>query len=99
MSYDEKVVTSGLVNRKSWKEFRDSQLLWWINRSLQIFGWSIAVEVDADGNYEAYPVRTKFRGFSEEREAEGFALLTEHISRNAECLMKDIGETNGNPNR
>lgn len=64
-----------------------------------MFGWSIVVDVDAEGNCEASPVRTKFRGFSEEREEEGFALLTEHISSNAEDPMKDIGETNGNPNR
>lgn len=27
-----------MVNKKSWKEFRDSGMLWWINMILHTFG-------------------------------------------------------------
>ena len=62
-----------LVERKTWDEFRQAKLLWWINRILHTFGWAVVVEVSAEGKVtEAYPAKVGFRGFSEEAESEGF---------------------------
>jgi hypothetical protein len=36
------------IQKATWKEFRRSGLLWWINRSLHLFGWAIAVEVELE---------------------------------------------------
>ena len=53
-----------MVTQKSWKEFRDSGMLWWINMILHTFGWAITVEIEDDGSISgAYPARVKFRGF------------------------------------
>ena len=79
-----------MLEKKSWEEFRDSGLLWWINRTLHLFGWAIVVEVTDNGNLAAvYPARCKFRGFGEECESEGFKQLTEYLSENAPELLEE----------
>ena len=35
-----------MFDKKSWDEFRKSGMLWFINRSLHIFGWAILCEYD-----------------------------------------------------
>ena len=35
-----------MVNKKSWDEFRNNGLLWWINMILHTFGWAIVTEID-----------------------------------------------------
>ena len=39
-------VDKEMVEKKTWKEFRDAGFLWWINMILHTFGWSICIEVD-----------------------------------------------------
>lgn len=81
------------MNKKTWKEFYDSGLLWWVNRSLHLFGWAIVVEVDKESNViQAYPARVKFRGFDEKTESEGFIKLSEHIKTNADKLLEEAKE-------
>ena len=49
-----------MVEKKTWKEFRDTGFLWWINMILHTFGWSIYIEVDDDGEIiNVYPARVK----------------------------------------
>lgn len=31
------------INRKTWEEFRESGMLWWVNRMLHLLGWAIVV--------------------------------------------------------
>jgi hypothetical protein len=82
-----------MVQRKTWEEFRDSKLLWWINRSLHIFGWAIVVQVEEDGTIsDAYPARVKFRGFDEKNETEGFIGLTQHLKETVDELVKETKE-------
>lgn len=78
-----------MVTRKTWEEFREAGLLWWVNRTLHLFGWAIVVEVDGDRVTDAYPARVRFRGFDEKSEAAGFVALTEHISANAPALCEE----------
>ena len=74
-----------------WEEFRESKLLWWVNRSLHLFGWAIVLDQETDGRISnAYPARVKFRGFSEESEENGFAGLTKHLHNNIEDLSKEV---------
>ena len=50
--------------KKTWKEFQECKLLWWVNRSLHIFGWAIVVEEQEDGTISnCYPARVVYRGF------------------------------------
>jgi hypothetical protein len=70
---------------EAWKTFQATGLLWWINRSLHLFGWTIALDVDLDERgrivrvTNAYPERTKERGFSRESEERGFARLEAYL--------------------
>jgi hypothetical protein len=73
------------MERKSWAEFRDAGLLWWVNRGLHLFGWAIVLD-DTTGTVEVYPARVKWRGFSLETEDEGFQALTAYLKGNAESL-------------
>lgn len=79
------------MNRKTWKEFKDSKMLWWINRIIHTFGWTIVVEIiEGSEIYTAYPARVEFRGFDERTEMEGFDGITQHLKNNIEELE---GET------
>ena len=77
-----------MVERKSWKEFRENGLLWFINSILHMFGWAIIVVIDKDTNEikEVFPARVKFRGFSEECNTEGYAKVTNFLKGNIDEL-------------
>lgn len=76
---------------KTWQEFRESGLLWWVNRSLHLFGWAIVVETDDDVVAEvAYPARVDYRGFPRENEEQGFRRLTWYLLGNVDNLMDDL---------
>ena len=82
-----------MLNRKSWKEFRDSGFLWWINMILHTFGWAIVVMIEDDGSIsDVYPARVKFRGFGEENNTEGFKKVSQYMRDNAETLLKEANE-------
>ena len=82
-----------MIEKKTWKEFQDAKLLWWINRSLHLFGWAIVLQVEEDGSVsDVYPARVKFRGFSEKSEEDGFIGLTEHLKSTIDTLSKECKE-------
>ncbi len=81
-----------MMKRKTWEEFRNSKLLWFVNRSLHIFGWAIVVQMEDDKIIEAYPARVKFRGFDEKSEEEGFIGLSEYMKENSEELLAEAKE-------
>lgn len=79
-----------MVNKKSWNEFRDSGLLWWINMLLHTFGWSIVFNMDDNNNIiEVYPARVKYRGFDEKSNTEGYQRISKFLKENAEQLEKE----------
>jgi len=79
-----------MVEKKTWQEFRESGLFWWINMILHTFGWVIVVEVEDDGSIsDAYPARAKFRGFDEKDNAEGYQKVSKFMKENAEQLEKE----------
>lgn len=84
-----------MVERKTWQEFKSNKLLWWVNRSLHIFGWVIVYRLnDLTGEIiEVYPARTSFRGFTELDETEGFIGLTETIKHSINDLVIEVKET------
>ncbi|MBA4293806.1 hypothetical protein C0431_12660 [bacterium] len=82
-----------MVKKRTWKEFRENGLLWMINTTLHMFGWSIVVEADGDGNIRhAYPARVRFRGFSEKSNTDGYIKVTEHLKENIDELVKESKE-------
>lgn len=73
--------------RKSWTEFRETGLLWFVNSILHMFGWAICVD-----DVAAYPSRVIYRGFSETCNTEGYRKVTKFLSENAEKLLKELEE-------
>lgn len=71
------------IDKRTWAEFKDTKLLWWINRSLHLFGWAIVLEVnDKHEVINAFPAKVNFRGFSQEVETENFITLTNYLKEN-----------------
>lgn len=82
-----------MINQKSWKEFRESGLLWWINTILHTFGWAIVVEIDDKGDIKnAYPSRVKFRGFDEKTNTEGYIKVSEYLNKESGKILKESKE-------
>lgn len=78
-----------MVEKKTWIEFRENRLLWWINTMLHMFGWAIVYEFDDNILKEVYPARVKFRGFSEKINDEGYQKVTDYLKNNIEELSKE----------
>lgn len=82
-----------MVNKKSWKEFRDCGLLWWTNMILHTMGWAITYEFDEEGNIsEVYPARVKFRGFGEKNNTDGYIKVSQFMKENADDLLNEALE-------
>lgn len=81
-----------MVTRKTWEEFRECKMLWFINTILHAFGWAIILEPKEDESFEAYPARVKFRGFSEQINTEGYIGISKYLIENAEELLKEAKE-------
>ena len=82
-----------MVTRKSWEEFRESGLFWFINSILHVFGWAIVMTIDDDKVIDVYPARVKFRGFTEERNTIGYKDVTKYLKENINDLVEETGES------
>lgn len=79
-----------MVSKKTWKEFRETGLLFYINQILHVFGWAIVVDVDDSGNImNAFPARVKFRGFSANAIDRGYAQITQYLKANVDELLSE----------
>lgn len=78
-----------MVTKKSWKEFRNSGMLWFVNMILHTFGWSIVCNIENDEIVEVYPARVKFRGFSQQLNTEGYIKMSQYMKENAETLLEE----------
>ena len=76
----------------AWKAFKDAGLLWWVNRILHLFGWSIVLNVDIATFkvLDAYPMRTTWKGFTPEAEEMGFKHLQQYMTT---LKFEDIPDT------
>lgn len=78
-----------MVNRKSWDEFRNNGLLWWINMILHTLGWAIVTEIEEGKIIDVYPARVKFRGFGEKNNTEGYIKVSQFMKDNAKELLSE----------
>jgi len=79
-----------MVSKKTWKEFRETGLLFYMNQILHVFGWAIVVEVDDTGNIvNVYPARVKFRGFSTDAIDRGYTRVTQYLKNNVDELLSE----------
>ena len=81
-----------MVEKRTWEEFRNIRMLWWINMILHTMGWAIVVEMDGNVITEVYPARVKFRGFPTEVSDVGYARVTEYLKDNAEQLFEECNK-------
>ena len=79
------------MDKKTWEEFRESGLLWFVNTILHLFGWAICCDIDKDNKVlRCYPKKMKCRGFEEEYNTEGYIKVTKHLKENIDTLLEDI---------
>lgn len=78
-----------MVDKKGWKEFRDTGMLWAANRILHLFGWAIVYAYEQGVLVDVYPARVKFRGFSEDVESVGFQRVATYMEENAKELKEE----------
>lgn len=78
-----------MIKKKTWEDFRNCGMLWWINRILHIFGWAIVYKTENEKTVEVYPARVKFRGFSEKDETEGFIKVSKYLKENIGDIEKE----------
>ena len=82
-----------MITRKSWKEFRESGLLFITNQFLHIFGYALVYSFDDNGEIEeVYPARVKFRGFGDKQIEEGYQKISKYMVDNAVELEKESRE-------
>ena len=79
-----------MVDEKTWKEFKDSGLLWWVNMIIHTFGWAIVYESDNGTLTRVYPARVKYRGFDEKSNDQGYEKVNRYMKANAENILEDI---------
>jgi hypothetical protein len=77
------------MKEKSWEEFRDSGLFWWINMLLHTFGWAIVTEVKDGQVMRVYPARVVFRGFNEKHNTEGYIRVSQYMQDTAKDLNEE----------
>ncbi len=65
---------------KKWNEFRETGLLVFVNVFLQIFGWSLVIELSDKGKVESvYPKRVTYNGFPENTMTNAFLKIKNYI--------------------
>lgn len=83
-------MSNDMITKKSWKDFKETGLLWFINTILHTFGWAICVDVDNNGVItNAYPARVTFRGFREESNTNGYINVSRYLKENIDELTKE----------
>lgn len=78
-----------MLIRKSYKEFKDSGLMWFTNTILHMFGWAIVYDNDTK---EFYPARCKFRGFDEKSNDKGYRNVSKYLLNNIVDIEKESRE-------
>lgn len=78
-----------MIEEKSWKEFRDSGLLWWVNSLLHVFGWALVAFFEDEELVRVVPARTNSRGFTEETNTTGYIKVSKYMVDNASDLLEE----------
>lgn len=79
-----------MIDKKTWTEFRQCGLLWFINMILHTFGWALVVDIDDNGEItNCYPARVKFRGFDIDTNTKGYIAVSEYLKNNINDLTEE----------
>lgn len=77
------------IEEKTWGEFRESGLCWFINTILHMFGWALVFEIEDGMPIRCYPARVVFRGFDDDTSTEGYKKVTNFLKKNIDDLKKE----------
>ncbi len=82
------------IEERPLKEFQETGLIWFVNRTLHLFGWVIAYDVDKDTKepIRLFVARTKWRGFETKLEQSGFKMLSQYLKDNSSELYKEAND-------
>lgn len=86
------------ATQNQWLEFQATGLLWWTNRILHTFGWSIVYVYDSETGdlLDVLPLRTSSLGFSQADDAVGLSKF-HHLLREQTSMKRfkaeEIGRT------
>lgn len=80
-------VRETMINKISWKKFRDSGMLWWINMILHTFGLAIVLDIEDEEVKDVYPARVKYRGFGEKNNTEGYIKVSEYMNKKCRNII------------
>lgn len=81
-----------MIERKSWKEFKDNGFLWLINNILHLFGWAILFEYEDGKILDVYPAIVKFRGFPENSNSKGYRNVSHWLKENIDNLCDEADD-------
>lgn len=82
-----------MIDQRTWKEFRKTGLLWFINSFLHAFGWAIVIGMNDNGEIkEIFPARCKFRGFDQQTMIDGHRQVSQHLKDNIDEIKKEADE-------
>lgn len=80
------------MKRITIEEFQNSGALWFVNNILHLFGLTLIVSIDENGNKELYPSTCEFRGFDPDSNDRGYLRLTKYLEENIDKLVHDVEE-------
>ena len=84
-----------MVNKRTWDEFRETGLLWFVNTILHAFGWAICIDTgDECADVSVFPARVKFRGFPLNANDAGYRKVARYMKENADDIYDDAIEVN-----
>lgn len=86
------------LEKRTWNDFRNAGMVWFINRILHVFGWAIVYELrhGSEDILDVYPCRCRFRGFHKEDEERGFREVTNFVKKNIRDLVEDLDHGDDN---
>jgi hypothetical protein len=85
------------MEKKTWEEFRETGLLWFVNTTLHAFGWVICIEKDKGMIIDVFPARIHARGFSEQSNTNGYRKITHYLKEHIDELVDDVHKDDGHP--
>lgn len=75
---------------KAWESFKNAGLLWFINRTLHLFGYAIVYDYDNGKLVSVTPQFVDYVGFSREAEERGYLSLRGYMSAVSETLLENL---------
>lgn len=82
------------MEERTWEEFRDAGLLWWVNTLLRTIGWVIVFERINGEIVNVFPAKVgpNFRGINEHKNVEGYNKLANHIAQSHKVRVRNRQE-------